>query len=129
MIVDASAVIAILEREPEASELIEILLEEPSVMSASGYLECGVVWDRRNPRGREALDALLAETETSLIPFTPDHAAAARAAYRRYGRGSGHPARLNLGDCMSYAVAALDDEPLLFTGRDFSHTDVRDARG
>lgn len=128
MIVDPSAVIAVLEREPDAPELIGLLLDSPTVMSAAGYVECAAVWDRRNPRAREALDALLAETGTTLVPFTPEHAAAARSAYQRFGRGSGHPAQLNFGDCLSYAVAILEDEPLLFTGVDFTHTDVHDAR-
>ncbi|MEI2776142.1 MAG: type II toxin-antitoxin system VapC family toxin [Tetrasphaera sp.] len=59
-----------------------------------------------------------------IVAFTPEHARAARSAYRRYGRNSGHPARLNYGDCMAYAVASVEGEALLFKGDDFAHTDI-----
>jgi ribonuclease VapC len=72
-------------------------------------------------------DALLAQLDVRVVPFTPSQATIARQAYRDFGRGSGHPAKLNFGDCFAYALAIDTDEPLLFKGDDFHHTDVRVA--
>ena len=71
-----------------------------------------------------ALDAVLASTRISVVPFTPAQARIARDAYQQFGRGSGHPAQLNMGDCFSYALARDLGEPLLFKGRDFALTDI-----
>ena len=78
----------------------------------------------RDPVISRRLDELLALYAVRVEPFTAEHAALARAAYRDYGRGSGHPAKLNLGDCSSYALARATGEPLLFKGDDFSETDL-----
>ncbi|MCA1781497.1 MAG: type II toxin-antitoxin system VapC family toxin [Dermatophilaceae bacterium] len=128
MIVDSSAVLAILHKETDGGDFATVLASRPSSMSAATYVECSIVWDRRNRGLPRALDQIISMSETTLVPFTPDHAALAREAYRRYGRGSGHPAALDFGDCMSYAVAVAEDQPLLFKGDDFTQTDVRDAR-
>lgn len=128
MIVDSSAVLAVLTKEPDGGDVAAVLASGPSSMSAATYVECAIVWDRRDPRLPRALDELISISRTTLVPFTPEHADIAREAYRRYGRGSGHAAALDFGDCMSYAVAIAESQPLLFTGDDFTHTDVRDAR-
>ena len=70
-------------------------------------------------------DTVLADLQISTVPFTAEQALIARAAYRDYGKGSGHPAQLNLGDCFAYALAKDSGEPLLYKGDDFGHTDVR----
>jgi ribonuclease VapC len=79
---------------------------------------------RRNPVLSGTLDAALASSRIELSPFTAAQARIARDAYQRFGRGSGHPARLNMGDCFSYALARDLGEPLLFKGRDFALTDI-----
>jgi len=83
----------------------------------------------RHRRGlvSEALDDYLEGAALSVAPVTARQARIARAAYRDFGRGSGHPAKLNFGDCFAYALAIERDEPLLFKGDDFTHTDVRSA--
>lgn len=95
-------------------------------MSAAAYVECSVVVDsRREHLLSERFDRLVARLGIEIVQLTRQHADLAREAYRRYGKGSGHPAKLNFGDCFSYALAKERDEPLLFTGNDFIHTDVR----
>lgn len=71
--------------------------------------------------------AIVAIAENEVVPVDADHVRVARAAYRDFGRGSGHPAKLNLGDCFSYALASITGEPLLYKGDDFGYTDVRSA--
>lgn len=127
MIVDTSAVIAILLREPEAGPFIEALLDAPtSRMSAATYIEAAIVVDaNRDPVLSARFDELVDEIE--VVPLTHQHAEAARRAYRDYGKGSGHPAGLNLGDSFAYALARTSGEPLLFKGDDFVHTDLTPA--
>ncbi len=127
MIVDTSAVIAILLREPEAGSFIEALLDAPtSRMSAATYVESAIVVDaNRDPVLSARFDELVDEIE--VVPLTRQHAEAARRAYRDYGKGSGHPAGLNLGDSFAYALARTSGEPLLFKGDDFLHTDLEPA--
>lgn len=129
MIVDTSAVVAIAFRESDALQYAQALTNAPSVrMGAPTYVEAAVVIARQ--RGMEAiadLDELLQKAGVGIVAFHHAHALAARRAYERYGRGSGHPARLNYGDCLAYAVAEVEDEPLLYKGNDFSHTNVRSA--
>jgi ribonuclease VapC len=127
MIVDASALIAVLKEEPDAARLLHALTvtAEPKRMSAANYLEAAIVVDaNRNPLLSRRLDDLLVQTEIAVAPVTREHADIARAAYRDFGRGSGHPAGLNFGDCFAYALSKAMREPLLFRGDDFSHTDV-----
>jgi ribonuclease VapC len=129
MIVDSSAVIAILANEPEAEAFSDALQTARRVaMAAPTLVELYVVADRaRDPRARSALDDLLRTIDPEVEAFTAEHAAIARQAHRNFGRGSGHPARLNLGDCFTYALAKATGEPLLYKGDDFGHTDIRSA--
>ncbi|WP_353951044.1 type II toxin-antitoxin system VapC family toxin [Knoellia sp. S7-12] len=129
MIVDSSAIVAIHEDEPEREAFMELLGGDArSRMSAATYVECAIVLDRLpSVRIESRLDQLLEATGVQVVSLTPEQARVAREAHQRFGRGSGHPARLNLGDCFSYALAKSEDEPLLFKGDDFAHTDVKDA--
>ena len=127
MIIDTSAVIAVLKEESDAPRFLRVLTlsAEPKRMSAANYLEAAIVVDaNRNPRLSRRLDELIVQTEIKAEPVTLEQANIARAAYRDFGRGSGHPARLNFGDCFAYALAKSMREPLLFKGDDFSQTDV-----
>ncbi len=131
MIVDPSVVVAILLQEADADELSRRLRRADVLrMSTASFLEAGIVLDQRaklqqdDPADR--LSELLQSARIELVPFTEDHAQIARVAYRRYGRAR-HAAKLNFGDCISYALAKSLDEPLLFKGTDFSLTDVRVA--
>lgn len=130
MIVDTSAIVAILRGEAEAAELRTAIRQasEPR-MSAASYLELGIVIDRvGDPVLSRRLDDVLETLDITIAEVSAAQARLARAAYRDYGRGSGHRAGLNFGDCFSYALAADAKEPLLFEGDDFGHTDVRPAR-
>ncbi|MFC7486441.1 type II toxin-antitoxin system VapC family toxin [Knoellia sp. CPCC 206453] len=120
---------AIHEGEPERARFVDVLAtSRGSLISAATYVECGIVLDRKRPeQPASRLDDLLDQFDIEVVALTPEQAHVARRAHRRYGRGSGHPAKLNLGDCYSYALAMSEDEPLLFTGEDFTHTDVKDA--
>ena len=100
-------------------------VDEPKRISAANYLEAAIVVDaNRNPLLSRRLDDLIVQTEILAEPVTLEQANIARAAYRDFGKGSGHPAGLNFGDCFAYALAKSMREPLLFKGDDFSHTDV-----
>lgn len=126
MIVDSSALLAILLDEPEGTRLAGAIASAPrATMSAATYVECSVVTDRRTgPAGRERFDRLLTLLGIEVAPLTATQAQIAREAYRRFGRGGGHPAGLDLGDVFSYAVAAETGRPLLFVGDRFAHTDI-----
>ena len=126
MIVDTSAVAAILLGEPEREHLAEVLAAAHDVsMGAPNWLELCMVIDRRGHRGASVgLESVLKGFGIEVVAFEEPHAAMARAAFRAYGRGNGHPARLNFGDCMAYALAKVSGRPLLFKGGDFIHTDV-----
>lgn len=129
MIVDTSALVAIVRDEPDAARFASALAASPrSRMSAATYLESAVVVDSsRDPVASRRFDELVSIARISIEPFTADHARQAREAYRDFGKGSGHPARLNLGDCFSYALATDAGEPLLFKGEDFARTGVTPA--
>ena len=129
MIVDTSAVLAILRGEPEAQRLAEdILASEVALMSTANYVEAGAVVDRiGDPVLSRRLDELLALLRVELAPSDSAQAAAARAAYADFGKGSGHPAALNFGDCLAYGLAKVTGQPLLFVGDDFAQTDLRPA--
>lgn len=126
MIIDTSALIAILTQEPEADALADALARaDAPALSAATYVETGVVIDgRRDPALSRAFDRFLADNRLTVEPVTPAQAKIAREAYRDFGRGSGHAARLNFGDCFSYALARDKNLPLLFKGDDFGRTDV-----
>lgn len=126
MIVDTSALVAFLRREPEAERIGVIMRRASSLrLSAASYLELAAVIDGpRDAVASGSLDEMLRLFHIEMAPFTAAQARIARGAYRDFGKGSGHPARLNMGDCFSYALARDTGEPLLFKGRDFSHTDI-----
>ncbi|MFV0320113.1 MAG: type II toxin-antitoxin system VapC family toxin [Microbacterium sp.] len=128
MIVDTSAIVAVLQDEDDAAALNELLGAYTSCISASTLVEARVVVNARTgASGLLRLDALLRRYGTDVAAFDREQADVAGDAYRLYGRGSGHPAKLNIGDTFSYALAAVRDEPLLYVGDDFSHTDIRSA--
>jgi ribonuclease VapC len=129
VIVDTSALVAILLDEPERQAfLAAIAASESAGMSAASLLEIGIVVDRRHdPNLSRALDSLLDHLEVEIVPLDEEQARVGRAAFRDFGRGSGHAARLNLGDCFAYALASTTSAPLLFKGDDFAHTDVVSA--
>ena len=129
MIIDTSALFAILADEPERESFTRAIAEarHPRI-SAATLVEARVVVEvRLGPRQRRRLDALLRTLEIEVVPFDEEQAAIAGDAYRDYGKGSSHRARLNLGDCYSYALASQTGEPLLYKGDDFVHTDLRPA--
>ncbi len=129
MIIDTSALIAIFLDEPDAIMFAEAIeaADQPSI-SAATYLEAGTVLDgKRDPALSRRLDELVAEAALFIEPVTEHQARIAREAYRDFGKGSGHPAQLNFGDCFAYALAKDKSEPLLFKGNDFDRTDVRPA--
>lgn len=131
MIIDSSAAVAVVLDEPLHAKVRSALEQAmrrrvPLRMSAPTLVEVSVVVDRRGSAVlSRLLDDLLTEYQVEIVPFDHEHAATARQAYRDFGKGSGHPARLNLGDCFSYALAAQLREPLLYIGNDFGHTDLR----
>ena len=123
MIIDSSAIVAVLRGEPEAEPfLASIRSRSDLVMSAGNYLETGIVIDRdRDAVLSAGLDPLLDQLGIEIEPVTEAQARLARQAYRDFGKGSGHPARLNFGDCFAYALAMERGEPLLYKGDDFAH--------
>jgi len=129
MIVDTSALIAILQNEPETPEFLEALIQDVDCrISAATYVEAAIVVDGvRNPVLSRRLNELIRSVDIVIEPFTESQARIAREAYRDFGKGSGHPAQLNFGDCFAYALAKDTGEPLLFKGNDFSKTDVASA--
>ncbi|MBF0260740.1 MAG: type II toxin-antitoxin system VapC family toxin [Magnetococcales bacterium] len=127
MILDTSALIAILRNEPDSLFFAQQLANrtEPCRISAANYLEASIVIDSgRNPLASRFLDDLLDKADIRIEAVTVRQATIARNAYRTYGKGSGHPARLNFGDCFAYALAKETSECLLFKGDDFIHTDI-----
>ncbi len=128
MIVDTSALVAIIRDEEEAEAFaVAIARAAAPVISAANWLEAAMVAEGRDAaRGGPRFDAVLAAARLDILPVTPAVAAGARIAWRRYGKGR-HPAGLNFGDCFSYALAQDRDEPLLFKGEDFARTDVKRA--
>ena len=128
MIVDSSAIIAILFKEPDGQRYLEALAaEERPAASAVTVVETAMVTEGRAGAAAAAeLDVLMAELAIETVPIDARQAHMARDAWRRYGRGR-HPAGLNLGDCFAYALAKARGEPLLFKGEDFAQTDVKAA--
>lgn len=127
MIVDSSALMAIVNGEHDADRLLRRAAQGPCRMSAATWVEVGIVADARSARHGERIDQIMSALKIDIVPVTARQAEVARLAYRRFGRGSGSPARLNFGDCFAYALSAVAGEPLLFTGDDFGHTDVASA--
>lgn len=129
MIVDTSAIIAMLLGEPEADRILEAIATSPHPrMSAATYVECGIVVDRRaRPAARRRFDELIDVLGIAVVDLTRDQAELAREAHRTFGRGSGTSAGLNLGDCFTYALAAETGDPVIFVGADFAATDLEAA--
>ena len=128
MIIDTSAVLAILFGEPDAERYEDAIAAAwPRRMSVVALLEAAMVVESRGGAvaGQE-LDVLLEKAAVELVSVTPEHANAARRAWRRFGKGN-HPAALNFGDCFAYALARTAGEPLLFKGEDFARTDIEAA--
>jgi ribonuclease VapC len=125
MVIDTSALLAILFNEPDAEHFELALATDPvRLISAASVLEAAIVVEARlGEAGGRELDELLSTAQVIIMPFTTDQAAIARQAYWTYGKGR-HPAGLNYGDCFSYALAKTSGEALLFKGNDFSQTDV-----
>ena len=129
MIIDTSALLAILRNEPDAGRYAHAMEAAPICrLSAASFVEAGVVVDmNRDPVLSRRLDELLTKSEVAIEPVSEAQARIARRAYQDFGKGTGHPAKLNFGDCFSYALAKSTGEPLLFKGGDFIHTDVEPA--
>lgn len=125
MVVDTSALIALLGMEADAARVAAALESEATrLISAATVVETGLVIESRyGAQGGRELDLLIAKAELSIQPVTAEQAEVAREAWRRYGKGR-HPAGLNFGDCFSYALARTSGEPLLFKGDAFIHTDI-----
>ena len=127
MVVDTSALIAVLQDEPDRGALVDAMVASTRRLSIASLVEVGIVMQGRyGDGGARQLDVLLAQLSVELVPVTVAHAALAREAFRRFGKGR-HPAALNYGDCFSYALAVALGEPLLFVGDDFGRTDVEVA--
>lgn len=125
MIIDSSALIAVLLGEPEAELFARAIARAPRRMvSAFTALETAIVIEaKKGDLGGHELDLLLDRAKIEILPLTVEHMEVARSAWRKYGKGR-HPAGLNIGDCCSYAAAKCAGEPLLFKGYDFSQTDL-----
>jgi len=128
MVVDSSAIVAILLNEPGAETFNRaVAMASVRLMSAGNLLEAGIVMEtRRQENGVRELDFWLFKSAIEIVPVDATQVAIARRAWRRYGKGR-HPAALNFGDCFAYALAIARNEPLLFKGNDFSKTDVQSA--
>ncbi|MGH9416587.1 MAG: type II toxin-antitoxin system VapC family toxin [Terriglobales bacterium] len=129
MVIDSSALIAVLLQQPEAAEIAQLMEADPTrLVSAGNYLEAAIVIEaRRGAAGGRDLDLLLHAIRAETVGFSAEQAEVARTAWRRYGKGR-HPAGLNFGDCMAYALSKTSGEPLLFVGADFTQTDVASLR-
>lgn len=125
MVIDTSAVIAILLKEPDRRLLIDAIEADPvRLMSSLNVLEAALVIEaRKREAGGRELDLLLHRSRIDIVAFSAEHVEVAKSAWRKYGKGN-HPAALNLGDCCAYALSKFSGEPLLFKGLDFARTDV-----
>ena len=126
MVIDRSALVAILLGERESPRLVEAIATAPvRVVGAPTVVEtAAVLLARKGTAGEVALDALLQRLDIRVVPMTADAAVAARSAYQRYGKGVGSPGVLNYGDCLADGVAVASGETVLFTGDGFAQTDV-----
>ena len=128
MVIDTSALIAILFGEPEALSFTRVLAGETlKLISSFNALETGIVVEaRKGEAGGREFDLLMHRAQIEIVAMNADQAELARAAWRKYGKGN-HPAGLNIGDCCAHALAKYSGEPLLFKGDDFSQTDIQPA--
>jgi ribonuclease VapC len=129
MVLDTSAIVAILRDEPECAEFADLLAAaKDPLISAATLLECSIVLHAKaGDEGIADLDDLLRTAGVRCVAVDHAQALGARTAWMRFGKGRS-PAKLNYGDCFSYALAVTMDRPLLYKGEDFAHTDVRSAR-
>lgn len=129
MVLDTSALVAILSGEPEHEAFIQAIEQaDVRLLSAATLLEASIVIEARyGAAGAQHFDRLLERADVEIVPMDREQASTARAGWQRFGKGR-HPAALNFGDCFSYALAVTRGEPLLFKGNDFSQTDVPMAR-
>jgi ribonuclease VapC len=129
MVIDTSAIVAILQDEPERASLTRLIAaDEVRLLSVVSRVECTcVIEGRKRAAGRADLDRFLHEAAIEIVPVTADQSQIACEAFRRFGRGR-HPAALNIGDVFAYALAKVTGEPLLFKGDDFARTDIANAR-
>jgi ribonuclease VapC len=129
MIVETSALIAIVRAEPLQDACVRAIVAaaEPKISAANAFEAAIVIDAERDPVISRELDQARRDLGIAIAPVTATQVEIARQAYRDFGRGSGHPARLNFGDCFAYALAVEQGEPLLFVGDDFSHTNVESA--
>jgi ribonuclease VapC len=125
VVIDTSALVALLGMEPEAARIAVALESDPNrLLSAATLIEAGIVIESRyGTAGARELDLLVAKAGFVIESVTAEQADVAREAWRRFGKGR-HSASLNYGDCFSYALAKVKGEPLLFKGEDFPHTDI-----
>lgn len=127
MILDTSSIVAILLKEPGYEDLLQTITDGDAAIGTATLTETAIVLSARLRRdARPVLSRFLTEASVAVVPFGEAHYSAAADAWSRFGKGR-HPASLNFGDCLSYAVAKLADEPLLFVGDDFTRTDVATA--
>lgn len=128
IVIDPSALVAILKAEPRADDLISVLVNaDVRVMSAASLLECNiVVFARWGAAGLEKLEELIKEAGIEVIPFTEQHSRVALDGFKKFGKGQ-NSAGLNYGDCISYSLAKTAKAPLLFVGDNFSKTDLTAA--
>jgi ribonuclease VapC len=129
MVIDSSALVAILFGEPEAGGFVDAIAgAEPRLMSAANLLEAAIVVDNQlGPAAGRQLDRFVEQARIEIAPVTERQVRTAQQAYLDYGRGN-HPAKLNFGDCFAYALAKATREPLLFKGDDFEQTDIKAYR-
>lgn len=133
MVIDSSAIVQIILSEPGFEKLLESIRDAKEVfISASTFFECSIVIDHRpknivTPFGSLDTSEFCELMEVQIVPFDEAQAKIARDAYKRFGRGSKHPANLNFGDCFSYALAKSKNDTLLFVGEDFAKTDIKPA--
>jgi len=125
VVIDPSAILAIIYGEPEEKIFLELVeSNETCLLSSPGYVELSIVLGTRHgEQGVEYLKLLLKELSITVFPFTPEQAQLAAEAFLKFGKGR-HPARLNMGDCFSYGLAKAMKQPLLFKGNDFIQTDI-----
>jgi ribonuclease VapC len=129
MILDTSVIVATVAGEPDASRFQEAMIRAASLsISAVTVLETRIVlYSRHGAEAVREFEHMLQNAGIVLVPFDGEMAEVAFHAFRRYGKGQGHPAQLNIVDCAAYALAKIRDEPLLFKGGDFEKTDIVSA--
>jgi ribonuclease VapC len=129
MVLDTSAIVAAIAKEPDAARFQNAMLGATSLaISAVSVLENRIVLHARHGKEAvEAFDEMLEQAAVAIQPFDAQMARTAFDAFRRYGKGQGHPAQLNILDCAAYALAKIRGEPLLFKGGDFERTDIQPA--